>query len=1117
MTRLFYGPDAVAVDNRAFEWASNRSDGTPESVLYITNQSHRVHRLEERWRSVGRPLELTALTLDDFVERCYDRTAVGSATSRMDQPTRLRLVERALADLPERSSLVDGDGLPPSGLVEQVEDLLSLLEFAGLLSPEAVRTRLADEGLPNLSAELGAVTERFYAARDALEDGPETTLWAERYQRVADADLSRCFPNTDAVVVGGFDTFSVLAERVVETTAETWPTAAALSRLTDTDRPRGVDIGAESAWEFLAEDLDFDAERVVPRESCHTPNRRLAQAPFRPDTPDVSLEETTVDTVVPSSLTAEVRFVGRQVQELLADDVQPDDIGVVVTSPTAYNHRLAEELDARSVPVAAARDFDLDGTPTGGALLDALEFVEAPSVETLQSLLGNPLVEPELPDWEDTSAATVSESLADDEVGELSEVAESVEVPIEALLDRAEAIGATGTVEAFRTFVAELGIRDAVENRTTAKSQNVVFRGAERVLDAIERTADEVGGSSREGVEIAFEDSGTTELERVRHALTAVSVTDDPAVRDGHVDVLDATEVDMRTFEHVFVLGLTASHFPSDADRLDLVNAVTESHSDFAEVDQARRAEYRIAGLVAAAESATLSRPKQQFDGTEYIDAGILAELRRITDSEPTPRDEFGHVVGTAPESNRDTVGARVDAQHALAVAGGASGRETLRRHVSGARGDGVIAGTPGSSDGLDASVTPEATARRGIDAASDRGDARPSEYNGWLARETVDRLGFAADRLSPTQVESYAACPFRFYAEDVLGLEDEDRDDEPLVRGRFLHTVLAAFYETLGNRDGTPVSLAAFESADLESRLLDIVVGAIEDRDEDLDERWLFEVLAGLGDAEQNPYYNRTAIDGRPEGILVRFLAEELALYTDADDRLQDGPITTAPSWFEEKLTLDTGRVRIGGVLDRGEITPDGKAIIRDYKTGNTPSERDTLDGLSFQLPLYAKMLESNVDEVTEAVGGGYYRLKKPRAVSSTAGQVGFVGEDPANASWRGTSYRDGYGGTPMVYRGSDKPSIETREGFREFLDNVVPSRLDDIAAGIESGTFHPTVNEAGDAGCGGCPFRDACDVRSHRRQRFTETIADREREAYVPPIARGDEWTPTAEAGED
>jgi ATP-dependent helicase/nuclease subunit B len=573
----------------------------------------------------------------------------------------------------------------------------------------------------------------------------------------------------------------------------------------------------------------------------------------------------------------------------------------------------------------------------------------------------------------------------------------------------------------------------------------------------------------------------------------------------------------MRTFDHVFVLGLTASHFPESTNRLALVNTVTDAHPDFAEADQARRAEYRIASLIAAAESITLSRPKQQLDGAEYIDAGILAEIRRITETEPQRRDEFGHLVGQAPTGRRDKIGARADAQRAFATTGAHSGLEALDEYATTASSTGLFADTAGSSDRLTTETVPGETTVDGIRMAADRGRARPSDYTGWLASETAQGLSFQLDRLSPTQVERYASCPFRFYAKEVLKLEEEDRDEDPINRGHYVHGVLEQFYSELRDEVGSPVSLGSFDREALEARLLRIALDELQAVDDEFDDRWLFERLAGLGDADRNEYFNRTAVDGRPAGVLVRFIEEELALYVDPDGRLQDGPLTTAPAWFETKLSFEVNGTTIRGVLDRGETTSDGRAIVRDYKTGNTSSERDTLDGLSFQLPIYAKMLEANVDEVTEAVGGGYYRLKEPGKVSSTAGQIGFVGDDPPNASWRGDSYRDGYGGTPMVYQSSDKPSIETRAGFREFLDDVVPQRLSDIVTGIEGGAFHPTINDPDDAGCSSCPFRDACDVRSYRRQSFMEHMESEERAAYVPPIARGVEWAPTVEEGEN
>ena len=1098
MSRLLCGPDAVAVDRAAFDWAAARSKGTPESVLYVANQPHRLREIEAQWESVGRPLELTALTLDEFVDRCYDRIAVGGPASRMDQPTRLRLVERALSDLPASSSLVDGDGLPPTGLVEQVEDLLSLVEFAGLLSPDDVRQRLTEEGLANLSAELATVAGRFYDGRDNLPDTAGRTLWAERYRRVANADVTQAFPHTDAVIVGGFDRFSVLAAAVVETIADAWSTVASVTRLTETDDPVGVDVATTPAWEFFVEDLGFDPNAVVPRSSRPLENRRLAEAPFSPDAAPVNLDATTVDTVLPSSLPGEVRYVGRQVQELLSEGVDPDDVGVVVTAPSAYAHRLANEFSARDVPYAVARDYDLDGTSVGAALLTVLDLLADPTPgDDLRTLLDNPLVDPALSHWEDVSAAQVSDALADAE--ELDELERPQRDAVESVLTEAEAVADDGSVGAYRRFVEKLGIENAVEDPSTTGSQRVVYRSAERVLDAVERTGD------------------GDDLERARHALGAVSVTDDPTIREDRVEVLGAAELGMRTFDHVFVLGLTASHFPSSANRLALVNAVTDAHPDFSEADQARRAEYRIASAIAGAESVTLSRPKQQLDGTEYIDAGILAEIRRITDTEPQRRDEFGHLVGQPPNDRRDRVGAREDAQRALATAGARAGPDLLDECTTRASTNGLFADTAGSSDRLTAEAAPGETATEGIQTAADRGRTRPSNRTGWLSQETMERLAFRLDRLSPTQVERYASCPFRFYAKEVLGLEERDRDEEPIARGQYVHGVLERFYRELRDEVGVPISLSGFEQDDLEARLLRIATEELEDVDDEFDDRWLFELLAGLGDPGENQYYDRTSVDGRPAGILVRFVEEELALYVDPDGRLQNGPLTASPSWFETKLSIDVGGTTIRGVLDRGEITSDGRAIVRDYKTGNTPSERDTLDGINFQLPLYAKMLEANVDEVTEAVGGGYYRLKKPSKVSSTAGQIGFVGDEPRNASWRGNSSNDGYGGTPMVYYGSDKPSIESRAGFREFLDEVVPQRLASIVAGIEAGTFHPTINDPDDAGCSSCPFRDACDVRSYRRQQFMEQMESEGRETYAPPIAREMEWSPTVEEVED
>jgi ATP-dependent helicase/nuclease subunit B len=118
-----------------------------------------------------------------------------------------------------------------------------------------------------------------------------------------------------------------------------------------------------------------------------------------------------------------------------------------------------------------------------------------------------------------------------------------------------------------------------------------------------------------------------------------------------------------------------------------------------------------------------------------------LAEFRRISDTEPQRRDEFGHLVGQSPTSRRDKVGARADAQRAFATAGTRTSPEALNEYATAASSAGLFTDTVGSCDRLTTKVAPGGALIDGIQTASDRGSARPSERTGWLAAETTQRL----------------------------------------------------------------------------------------------------------------------------------------------------------------------------------------------------------------------------------------------------------------------------------------------------------------------------------------------------------------------------------------
>ena len=271
----------------------------------------------------------------------------------------------------------------------------------------------------------------------------------------------------------------------------------------------------------------------------------------------------------------------------------------------------------------------------------------------------------------------------------------------------------------------------------------------------------------------------------------------------------------------------------------------------------------------------------------------------------------------------------------------------------------------------------------------------------------------------------------------------------------------------------------------------------------------WRRTVLAGLGDPERNPYYARPGHEEIrtevPQGLFARILEHESTIVAKT---------TARPRWTEATVgqrsddgtvlqdgcaTIETPNeaVDVHGDIDRIDLVPDTtptQLVVRDYKTGNVPRQKDTLLGLKFQLPLYALLAEDALEDV-EVVGGAYYQVKPPGQVSSRRGQV----TSKEMVEWEGAEEVE----TPLVYR--RKPVFETHDAFRDFLKTEVPRRLGEVATGIAAGRFHPTVVDSATAGCDFCDYRQVCDVRHHLRRELIDSIREDEKAVYIPPIAEG------------
>lgn len=248
------------------------------------------------------------------------------------------------------------------------------------------------------------------------------------------------------------------------------------------------------------------------------------------------------------------------------------------------------------------------------------------------------------------------------------------------------------------------------------------------------------------------------------------------------------------------------------------------------------------------------------------------------------------------------------------------------------------------------------------------------TRYDGWLGDATV--LAAVSDRFgpkkvfSPTALESYVSCPFRFFLEQVIGLEELDEPGEEVEhtrRGAAYHRALSRLHQKLRAADPemTRAVLPDQITADLRSEI-DIAVQEYADRAPSPASRKLWE-LEGMRLQRSVAKYR-----GHWEGFVEPWRKVGAALdprLLEADFGLPaavpqvQGAASTAET---ESLVLNVGgvEVRIGGRIDRVDVAEVEGGLgfwVIDYKTGRavsyTASELARFEKL--QLPLYALAVE--------------------------------------------------------------------------------------------------------------------------------------------------------------
>jgi RecB family exonuclease len=306
--------------------------------------------------------------------------------------------------------------------------------------------------------------------------------------------------------------------------------------------------------------------------------------------------------------------------------------------------------------------------------------------------------------------------------------------------------------------------------------------------------------------------------------------------------------------------------------------------------------------------------------------------------------------------------------------------------------------------------------------------DALPNGVREWgsvrLATDSraADRLqGYAGPwrlpRVSISRLELYLNCPFKFFAAQVLKLEEQPEDaaiQTPLERGRFLHELWERFFVEWQHRGHGRIDPAHLhEARALFAELSEAALTELSPAEAALERQKLLGSAVDPGIA-----YRVFAMEAsRPVAISERLL--EFALEGDFSFRTSDG---------------GTRQVRINAKTDRIDVLDDGGIRVIDYKSKVVPDPRAAL-----QLPVYAHLAR----EV----------LQRTRARALTLSEALYL-------SFEG-----------------EKAVVALRPARGQTLDDVVleaERRATDALDAIAQGHFPP--RPAKKSLCGPCSFRAVC-----------------------------------------
>ncbi len=299
----------------------------------------------------------------------------------------------------------------------------------------------------------------------------------------------------------------------------------------------------------------------------------------------------------------------------------------------------------------------------------------------------------------------------------------------------------------------------------------------------------------------------------------------------------------------------------------------------------------------------------------------------------------------------------------------------------------------------------------------------------------------------SISQLETYAKCPYKYFAERILKLEEIEEpteEVEALEMGSLLHNIFYEFYKRLKDK-----GVILYKCSDDEFSFARELLFSIAEKK--IDEANFKSPLS---------FYEREKILGlnnkKENSILFEFLKQERM---NSDGFVPEFLEVSFGRIDKEDLpdsikNLKAKGVLIRGKIDRVDLNSNKKQFrVVDYKLGGAkPSPADLETGISLQLPLYIyaakKLIKAQLNKDYEAAGADIYSLK----------------------------FKENSFGRLSV------KNLSLNKTTTENLIEICLDSIEKYVASISAGKFHLTqLNDRENKVCRFCGFRSICRIEEN------------------------------------